>query len=115
MDYRQDTARYLARSKTPNSEMDFSYLLPIIFAALPSGVKPCLPAVKTLSLVPKKIYFSIAGHIKALMDSMRQKERVKGKKKKNKRKMCGREKKEKELGPIVEAQEKELGSNDCIS
>ena len=93
-----------------------SYLLPITFSALPSGVKPCLPAVKTQSLVPKKIYFSIAGYIKDLMDSMRQKERVKGQKKKIKKKdVWKEEKKKKELGPIVGAQEKELGSNDCIS
>lgn len=57
-----------------------------------------MPAVKTQSLVPKKIYFSIAGYIKTLMGSMRQKE--KGQKKKNKRKMCGRKKKKKNWGPL---------------
>lgn len=82
----QDTARDPVCLKTPDSEMGFSHLFPIIFPALPSGVKPCLPAVKAQSLVPKKIYFSIAGHLKALMDSMRQKEGPKGQKQQQKKK-----------------------------
>lgn len=45
-----------------------------------------MPAVKAQSVVSKKIYFSIAGYVKTLMDSMRQKERLKGQKEKIKEK-----------------------------
>lgn len=58
------------------------------------------------------MYFSIADYIKTLMDSMRQKERVKGQKKKIKEKDVWGKKKN---GLIVRAQEKELGSNDYSS
>lgn len=78
----QDIARYPVSLESPDFEMGFSYILPSF--SLPSGVKPCLPAVETQSLVPNKIYFSIAGHLKALMDSMRQKEGAKGQKQKKK-------------------------------
>lgn len=80
--------------------MDFSYFLLIIFSALPSGVKPHLPAVKTQSLVPPKIYSSIADYIKALMDSMRQKERVKGQKKKIRERCVEGNKQKKNWGPL---------------
>lgn len=63
-----------------------------------------MPAVKAQSVVSKKIYFSIAGYVKTLMDSMRQKERVKGQKEKIKEKdvwMKKKKKRKKGLGPIV--------------
>lgn len=55
-----------------------------------------MPAVKAQSVVSKKIYFSIAGYVKTLMDSMRQKERVKGQKEKIKEKDVWMKKKKKE-------------------
>lgn len=54
-----------------------------------------MPAVKAQSVVSKKIYFSIAGYVKTLMDSMRQKERVKGQKEKIKEKDVWMKKKKK--------------------
>lgn len=62
-----------------------------------------MPAVKAQSVVSKKIYFSIAGYVKTLMDSMRQKERVKGQKEKIKEKdvwMKKKKKERKDWGPL---------------
>lgn len=62
-----------------------------------------MPAVKAQSVVSKKIYFSIAGYVKTLMDSMRQKERLKGQKEKIKEKdvwMKKKKKERKDWGPL---------------